>query len=67
MKTKTAYRVFDWDSDGEEEIFDTYGQAEHYYNQMIENDPEGNWRLYEDKELVNGNFIEDCLLCNRKD
>lgn len=67
MKTKSLYRVADVQGEYEE-IFDTLGQAEHYYNEQVENYPNGNWRLYEDKEVPyqSGNFIEECILSNRK-
>lgn len=66
MKTKSLYRVFDWNGEYEE-TFDTLEQAEHYYKEQVETYPNGNWRLYQDTEkpYLSGNFTEECLKSNR--
>lgn len=69
MKNKSIYRVFDWDTEGEEEMFDTLKEAKERYNKRLENEPEANLRLYKDTEkpYLSGNFIENCLMSNIKD
>lgn len=66
MRTKSLYRVFDWDGEYEE-TFDTLEQAEHQYKEQIEAYPTGNWRLYKDTEqpYQSGNFSEECLKSNK--
>lgn len=69
MKTKSMYRVFDWNEDMSDVSFDTYKEAKKFYTKCIKENPYGNFRLYKDTEkpYLSGNFTEDCLLSNRKD
>ncbi len=63
MKNK-LYRVFDWDTESEEMIFETLKEAKEEYKDSIKREPQRNWRLYRDTETARGNFIEDCLISN---
>lgn len=66
MKTKSMYRVFDWDNDGEELYFNDLRNAKREYKKLLKDEPQGNWRLYKDTEspYMSGNFNEDCLMSN---
>ena len=68
MKTKTIYRVFDWDIDGKEDILDSLTEAIKLFDKQVKENPEGSWRLYKDTEKPygSGNFTEDCLMAHNQ-